>query len=181
MATGLIPLADAKRSLGIVGTADDADIQRYIEAATPVIENITGPLIAGSKVHTLSGGSGVLVLSGPFSTVTSVVESGVTITDYLADGPAGIIYAGTTVSSRDFKSGVRNIVVTVNVGNAEIPPNVILAARELVRVWWQQGRQGNRPAWGNDVPDGADVPMGFAIPRRVVELLRPHARADGFA
>lgn len=179
---GLITLADAKASLGIPAatTANDADIEKYIEAATPVIENITGPLLAGARTVAVDGGSGAILLER-FTAVTAITESGTAITDYVADPHAGIIYAGTTTSQRAFKAGVRNIVVTVTVGAATIPPNIALATRELVRHWWQQGRQGNRPAFGNEGVSDVSVPSGFAVPRRVIELCEPNRRTEGFA
>lgn len=183
VANGLITLADAKASLGIptATTANDADIERYIEAATPVIENITGPLLAGSRVYSVDGGVAAVLVGSRFNAVTSVTESGAVITDYVADGESGIIFAGSQAGSRTFTSGVRNIIVTVTVGSATIPPNITLATRELVRHWWQLGRQGNRPAFGNEGVGDVSVPSGFAVPRRVIELCEPNRRTAGFA
>lgn len=180
---GLITLADAKASLGIPAavTTNDSDIERYIEAATPVIENITGPLLLAARVYVLDGGSGAVLVGSGFNTVTSVTESGVPITDFVADAPSGIIYAGSAANPRLFKSGLRNVVVVLSVGASVIPPNVVLATRELVRHWWQQGRQGNRPAFGNEGVSEVNVPSGFAVPRRVIELCEPNRRTAGFA
>lgn len=180
---GLITLAEARSSLGWAAsdTANDSDLERYVEAATPVIENITGPLVARTETFKFDGGFRAVVLPVRFATVTSVVESGVTVTDYVAEPDAGLIAAGTTTSPREFESGHQNIVVTVTTGAATVPANVKLAARELVRHWWQQGRQGNRPGFGNDMPADGGVPMGFAVPKRVLELLEPSPRLAGFA
>ncbi|TFD80710.1 phage gp6-like head-tail connector protein [Cryobacterium sp. Sr8] len=180
---GLITLADAKASLGIplATTTNDADLERYIEAATPVIENITGPIIPVSRVFAVDGGSYAVLVGCRFNAVTSVAESGTVITDFVSDGEAGIIYAGSTAGSRAFTSGVRNVIVTVTVGSAAVPPNVALATRELVRHWWQLGRQGNRPAFGNEGVGEVSVPSGFAVPRRVIELCEPNRRMAGFA
>lgn len=179
---GLITLEDARKSLGwaVTDTANDADLERYIEAATPVIENITGPLIARSESYTFDGGSRAVVLPVRFASVTTVVESGVTITDYVAEPDAGVIAAGSTSSPREFAAGHQNVVVTVQVGSATVPAHVKLATRELVRHWWQQGRQGNRPGFGNEMP-AETTPMGFAVPKRVRELLEPSPRLAGFA
>jgi len=180
---GLITLAEARSSLGWATgqTADDADLEKYIEAATPVIENITGPLIARTGVvFTLDGGRTRLVLPTRFNTVTTLVESGVTVTDFVAEPSAGIITGGTTGSPRYFASGVQNIVVTVTTGAATVPANVNLATRELVRHLWQQGRQANIPSFGEGPPDNM-VPMGFAVPKRVMELLQSSPRIAGFA
>ena len=180
---GLITLADAKASLGIPATTttNDSDIERYIEAATPVIENITGPLLLSSRAYRLDGGGGAVLVGSGFNSVTSVTESGTPITDYVADTAAGIIYAGSAASPRTFRPGIGSVVVVVSVGAASIPANIILATRELVRHWWQQGRQGNRPAFGNEGVSEVSVPSGFAVPRRVIELCEPNRRTAGFA
>lgn len=178
--SGLIDLADAKTSLGITTTTHDNDIQRYIGAATPVIERITGPILLGSRTYALDGGKGSVVLPVRFNTVTSVTESGTLTTDYHSAPSQGIIYAGTTVAARTFANGIRNIVVVVTVGAAAVPENVALAARELVRHWWQLGRQGNRPSFGDD--GALEVANGFGVPtRRVFELCAPNVDMGGFA
>lgn len=180
---GLITLEEARKSLGweASNTANDSDLERYVEAATPVIENITGPLLVRSVTYKFDGGFRAVVLPDRFTSVTAVVESGVTVTDYVAEPDAGIIAAGTATSPREFEAGHQNVVVTVSVGAATVPAHVKLATRELVRHWWQQGRQGNRPGFGNDVPIEGGTPMGFAVPKRVRELLEPSPRLAGFA
>ena len=178
---GLCSLAEARDSLNWKGTdtANDADLEKYIEAATPLIEEHSGPLIVRSRVFKFDGGRSAVALPVKFTTVTSVVEDGVTVTDIVADPTSGVIYAGTTTSLRDFNGGVQNIVVTVSVGSATIPANVVLATRELVRHLWQLGRQGNRPSLNNDPIEV--IPQHFAMPKRVLELLSPNRNLGGFA
>lgn len=183
---GLITLADARASLNLTtaNVANDSDIESYVEAATPVIENIVGPVLVASRTFTFDGGVSTLVVPVRFTSVTSVVESGVTITDYVADTVAATITAGETGGVRDFAYGFQNVVITVSVGTAAsvaaVPANIRLATRELVRFWWQQGRQANIPAFG-EAPESGSVPMGFAVPKRVYELLEPNKRVAGFA
>ena len=183
---GLITLADARKSIygntyATAPTTLDSDIEDYVEAATPVIENICGPVLVKTRTFTHDGGVTSILLPYAISSVTSVTENGVAITDYTADLTRGIIHAGTYDANREFESGLANIVITVVVGNATIPPNVILATRELVRFWWQLGRQANRPGVAEAGDAAPDLPMGFAVPRRVTELLRPNPRMAGFA
>lgn len=175
---GLITLAEAKLSIfnSATSTANDADVEAYIEAATPVIEDITGPMLRREVTVALDGGRPSVLLPWPVNSVVSVTVGGVASTDHTVSLASGIIYAGSS-----FAAGVSNVVVVASIGPATIPPNVKLATRELVRFWWQQGRQGNRPAFGNDGADSVDVPSGFAVPRRVVELCKPNRRVDGFA
>lgn len=177
--TGLIDLEDVKKSLGITTATNDEDLQRYIDAATPVIEQKTGPLTPGSRTYKLDGGLSVLSLPVKFNAVTTLKENGVTITDYVADGSAGLIFGGTTTVPRLFETGTRNIEVTVTVGAPVIPWNVQLAARELVRHWWQLGRQGPRPQFENG---SMVVANGFGVPtKRVMEILESSYGLEGFA
>lgn len=183
---GLITLAEARASLGWAATqtSDDADLERYVEAATPIIENITGPVLVASRVEALDGGRQSVLFPVRFTSVTSVTENGRAVTDYVADAKAGIITKGKIDAPDVFEPGMQNIVVTVSVGYAddasEVKANVKLAARELVRFMWQQGRQANIPAFGEG-PESGSVPMGFLVPKRVQELLEPSRRLPGFA
>jgi hypothetical protein len=63
-----------------------------------------------------------------------------------------------------------------------VPPNVRLAARELLRHWWQLGKQGQGGA-GNGFGQGAETytPGGYAVPYRVVQLCGRLNRLGGFA
>lgn len=174
---GLISLAEARTSLGwsATDTTNNTDLEAYISAATPYIEYISGPMFAESRTVTFDGGRRALLLPHRFNTVTSVTVSGVVSTSYVADAEAGIIFGGSTSTPANFGSGTRNVVVVVTVGYATIPPNVSLATRELVRLWWQQGRQANK--FG--APDEAQLTTG--ILGRVKALLGASPPVAGFA
>ena len=179
---GLVTLAEARAALGwaATDTSNDSQLERYVEAATPLVEFHTGPLIQRSRVFTFDGGSSTIVVPVRFASVTSIVESGVTITDVVTDLQAATITAGTTDGVRDFAYGYQNVVVTVAVGVATIPENVKLATLVAVTLWWQQNKQANTPAFGG-AADAAPVPMGFALPKRSLEHLEPTKRIAGFA
>lgn len=180
---GLTSLVNVKLSLGLpiaANAALDTDMEAYISAATPVIEDITGPMYAESRTVYFDGGTAAVSLPFRFNAVTTVTVSGTATTNYVANVRAGVIYAGGSTSPTTFEYGTQNVVVVVTVGYATIPPNIELAARELVRHWWQIGRQGVRPDV-QGAPDAAPVAQGFAVPRRVTELCAPHARLAGFA
>lgn len=184
---GLISLTEARDAIfgaqaGTAPTGRDSTIEDYVEAATPVIEGLPGigPQYAESRTYTLNGygTAGVLMLPVKFNTVTSVTVDGVATTAYKAAPSAGLIYAGSD-GFGSWGVGVRNIVVVVTVGSATIPPHVQLAARELVRHWWQQGQQGNRPSFGDGSSDPA---VAFGVPtRRLMELLGSGDGVAGFA
>lgn len=181
---GLCTLAEARTSLfglnvATEPTTRDSLIEDYISAATPVIEKITGPMYAESRTLYFDGGEEALVLPYRFNAVTSITVDGSAYTSYVADAAKGIIYAGTSSAPSSFSSGTQNITVVVTVGYATIPPNVKLAARELVTHWWRNGQQGNRPAFGDSSSDPA---VQFGVPtRRLMELLSGSEAVAGFA
>ena len=181
---GLITLDEAKRSIFNSATStpsasDVADIEDLISAATPVIESLTGPMYVRNESFTFDGGGPNVILPVRFNSIVSVTEDGDSVTAY-GDGPAGIVYAGTAAVPYDFADGHGNIVVTVSVGEETIPPNVKQATRELVRIWWQQSRQGSRPAFGEEATPVV-TPQGFAIPWKVEQLCKPNPGQAGFA
>jgi len=180
---GLITLADARASLGLTSTNTqyDTDIENYIMAATPVIENIAGDMIVRTKTFYFNGGRPSVLIPQHINSVTSVKEWGMGITDYVVALDAGVVYAGSIWIKRDFLPGNQSVEVVCSVGLPVIPQNVKLATRELVRHWWQIGRQGTRPAIGQAESSQPEVSSGFAVPRRVIELLQATPRMAGFA
>lgn len=167
--------------------ADREDMRLVIAAATEVIEDVVGTVVATTKTQTSDGGKQGVALYHRPTAITSVVEDGVTLTDgvgYVAALDLGIVYAGTTRSPRFFNPGRRNIVITYTAGATTISPNVLQAAVELCRHMWALTRQSNvRAQLPGDQPteDYAETPSGFLIPRRVMQLLKPDQRTGGFA
>lgn len=178
---GLITLAQAKLSIynGNPVATYDSDIEDYITAATPVIEEITGPMYVRNETRRFNGGNEVVCMPWPFTSIVSITEGGVVTTDYTPDPATGLIWAGSSTSPRYWAVGRYSVVVIASVGPATVPMNVQLATRELVRHLWQVGRQGNRPAYGNE--EMTETPSGFAVPRRVVDLCRSNRQIGGFA
>jgi hypothetical protein len=181
----IISLDDAKAALNMT-TMDNAqldDLRLYIAAATPVIEDIVGVVVPRTVVQKSDGGmSSVILWETPVS-VQSVTENGSAITDYWLDTQAGIIYGGTATSGRKFATGRGGVVVTYTAGYQVIPANIRLATRELVRHWWQVGKQAMRQGPVNTTAH-MDVwtPSGYAVPRRVMELCQSSRQMlGGFA
>lgn len=179
----LISLNDLREALNLAATntTHDAELRLYLAAATLVIETIDRPYLTQSRTHTFDGGRKSLVLpETPISTVTSITNSptpGTTETlptsTYRVDEFAGVIhyYLGR------FPAGSRNITVSYTVGDTVVPPNVVLAARELCRHWWQRSQQSPRPSFGGASADGDTVYVAnYAVPYFVIGLLQP---ADG--
>lgn len=180
----IVSMQDVRDALNIPTgvTANDEELRRFLAAATPVVEEIAGPVVRATKTWTTSGGRTALAVPhSQLASVSSVVVNGSTLTpgsDYITDLPSGLIYAGTRSAPSRFAAG--DVVITYVVG-AGAGSNVWLAACELVRFWWQQGQQTQgRPAFGGTVDVGDYVSSaGYAVPRRVIELLSPNAPAPG--
>lgn len=184
---GLITLEYALEGLNYTGTAAarDADITAYVQAATPLIEHMTGRLLPETKTRRFDGGKSALLLSDNLANaaaVTAVTEDESPIADYVVDAEARIIYAGTRSAPRRFNDGIQNIAVTYSTGYTEIPQALQLAARELVRHMVQVGKQAGRmgPLANPNPGQNNAVPMGFILPERVIELCAPF-RQGGFA
>lgn len=174
---GLISLAEARQALNLAATntSNDDELRLYIAAATNVIEDIAGAQVLRTFVETRDGGTlGFPLANQPIYSVTSVTEAGTTLAagDYSVNMLAGTITRMVGIQPYPFRYGVQNIVITYKAGNPVISAASQLAARELVREWWQQGQQGGRPAFGGGQP--AELPPpSYAVMRRVIELLNP--------
>lgn len=154
------------------------DLRLYVAAATPVIEDITGPILADTRTRTVTGGRESVILPGQPSEVVAVEVNGEPVTAWWLQ--YGILFAGSRSIPSRFPGG--ELVVVYRVGNQVVPPNVRLAARELVRHWVQVGKQAVGGGIRNqDFNDDVFTPSGFAVPRRVIELCQPHAQVGGFA
>lgn len=163
-------------------SARDADVVRYIQAATPVIEHLAGgPILARTETQFRDGGKRAVLLSGRIASkaaVTAVRVDGETVDGYTLDPSSGIVYAG---GGQTFTDGFRNVEIDVTVGMSDIPETLQLATRELVRHWIQQGKQAPRAgvlAFGDDAAALVDDP--YAVQRRVRQLCAPYA-GNGFA
>ena len=197
----IISLAEARAALGtaVANTTKDEDLRSYIYAATPVMEDICGPILRTSRVETYDGGGPTLALLwSPVISISSILESygnnmrTLTLQDpfagtgqdgygYTVDLASGIVTRRSAGVSRPFALGRRNVQVSYVSGRATIGGNIILGTRRLVKFLWQQDQQGFRPSMG--APDTAmtTTPAGFAVPRAVIELCAGDVRGPGNA
>jgi hypothetical protein len=172
----IISLDDARLALSFPANTDPAkleDLRLYIAAATPIIEDIVGPVPVRTETQTIPKGWVYGALNFPVASIVSVVYAdGTTVsTDaYVPNIPHGLLTFHYAVTQA--------VTVTYTTGNAIVPPNVRLATRVLVKHWWEQDKQDLRNR-GN--PEMTWTPSGFAVPRRVIELCQPTARRGGFA
>ena len=202
--TVLITLADAKTHLNKSAsvTTDDAELQGFIDACTPVIENIAGPVFQRSVTEYYSGGVTSLILDNTpiVSPITSIIETygqtNYTLTEitlgssntgfgFTVDYTIGRIVRRAYNAEAMFPIGTNNVQVIYTAGLAAVPANVRLATLMLVQHLWgtsQLNKNGARPSLGGDDsftqnPFGS----GFAVPNRVRELLQASPRVPGIA
>ena len=199
----LISLADARAGLVLSpgNTAKDEDLRTYIAAATPIMEDLVGPILRTSRVESYDGGTTQInLLWAPLISVSSVIESygstyqrtltaqdiftgtgGMDAYGYTVDLTTGILTRRAAGVAIPFVAGKRNVQVSYVSGRAAITGNVLLATRRLIRHLWQQEQQSFRPDPRIAAEDTVRTPSGFAVPRAVVELCADSSRPPGLA
>lgn len=185
----IISLAEARAALDVptATLTNDDELRGYIAAATIVIENIVGTVLSRTVSETHSGaGRPFLALRQYPTAITSVTENAVTLgsTAYAFD-EAGLLWRGSQPNAGVWSAASpRNVVVTYTAGASSVPDNIIKAAANLVRHWWNQGlQQGYYVAGEPDTVAGATTIAGYAVPNFVVDMLKPSmaTKVVGFA
>ena len=199
----LVDIAGVKAHLNIplANTQQDDELQGFILAAADMARDHCGPFVP--EVHTQFFDGGVSTIVPDWLPVASVLSC----TEYyglsafaLTEQPLGaqmdafsftVDYATGEVLRRTFggeaamfAAGAKNIKLTYTAGRSgSVPWTVRLGVLELVRHLWQLTQQGGRPKFGGAGLDGEStaVPMGFALPSRVLELWQPAKRPPGIA
>jgi hypothetical protein len=139
------------RAAGIITSAADREQLRWLcLAASTAVEGDLGRVIAPRQVvEAHDGGKTAIVLrSTPLISVTSVVESGTTLTtaDYVASTATGILYRGTQQSPSVWAAGTETVTVMARVGYT-VPPRVARkVALGVVERAWQASQQAPHDA-----------------------------------
>lgn len=172
-----VPLSAVKTHLNITSTAQDGELQAFIDAAETAIEQRVGPLCPVVTTERSRANGGTFVLgTTPVVSLTSLTPVGGTAYDVATldvDVLAGTV--GRT-SGGSFSTGNFDIVYVA--GRATCPADLELAVKELVRHLWESQRTPARFP-GSDEPI-APTGAGYLMPYRVQELLAPHEQF-GFA
>jgi hypothetical protein len=206
----LVDLETVKSYPGVNIAANDHRLDDrligFIEAARPLIEQITGPIIPTVYDEKYAGGNNTISLSHraavgygttPILNVMAVSEY-VGPTEYplanVADAALGSIYSFEvnerygTITRRTsgggtiaFPAGPNSVHVVYQAGQGVVPANVQEATLELVRMNYETTMAvgaGRRTQSDLDQPG---PPLGFFMSRRVHELLSPTRRFPAIA
>lgn len=202
--TDLITIGDVAAHLNWDSTQQGKcgpEMARFISAVTPVVEHIIGPVVAQPFDEWFDGGGPQIILRRPVISVSLLTESAgnslYTLTSepltdpgdgygYTLDSVTGAVTRRRSGIASAFADGTQNVHVIYTAGmcadTSTVPANVALAALELIRINWQPQQGGNRPQMGaNDTPVADAMHMGFFVPNRVMELLRPNVSSVGIA
>jgi hypothetical protein len=193
----LISLGDLRDQLNIsaTDTTATAKLLRFMQSATDVIQNITGPLMGQSRTDYFDGNRETVVLMVRWvQSITTITETLGTTTFTLTEQPLGA--GGATqfgytwdrnthkITRRAngltscFPDGDGNVAVTYKQGINPLPQDITDATGELIRHWWQNGQQPRSVSFtnpGQNDDAGAVGSIGYWVPNRVNELLAPYA------
>jgi hypothetical protein len=192
-------LADLKATLNDTSgsTANDAELQRFLDAALPVIESITGPIAPRAFFETHDGGRSKIVLRQlPVISIASLTEyTGVTpqiltlVTDpsmastysYSYDPQSGLVDRRVPGGVVPFAAGTDNILVTYTAGYAVTPGHIYQAVLLQAAFMYQSTQLGGRPSFNGNASYGgaAGSGFGFGIPNMVRQLVEPAQHAPG--
>jgi hypothetical protein len=206
--TQIVSLAEAEAELNMTATPADGGtkLQGFIDAASVVIEDIVGPVIARTTTEIRDGGDvSIFLWHAPVISVTTIVET-IGITTYtLTNQPVGaavdnygfsiddprvgrITRRSAGSSAFPFFKNTGNVSITYVYGRTSLAitdgfdgPNIRLATLKLIRHMWAQ-EQGNRPTFGDPAAEPmTKTPSGFLVPNSVKELCQPSLRDPVFS
>jgi hypothetical protein len=197
----IVDMASVKAHLNmpLADTSQDDELQGFMLAMEPIIEDINGYIVPKTTVEYFDGANMTICVSRqPLISVTSIYEYYGLSQFLLTEQPLGAQANafGFTVDqltgqimrrtfggqAARFAIGEKNVKVTYVSGLNSVPFNVRLGCLELLRHNWQLTQQAGRRKFGRAAEDGEPhIPIGFAVPDRVVEMLAPGRRPPGIA
>lgn len=199
----LIDLVDLKDELNLQPSdrSKDAKLRRWLDAATHVIENVTGPIRPQPRTDYFDGETTFVVLPYRWVAGITLITETRGITNYvLTEQPLGqsINAFGYTwdrtinkITRRGYGGGVtlfppgeQIVTVQYTLGMATLPLDIQTAAAELIKHWYAQSQTPGRGT-GLGFPGQAEDQAGVAvvgnyfIPNAVMERLAPWRRRPG--
>lgn len=198
----VVDLASVKAHLNMPlnDTSQDQELMGFILGAGRVIRDMIGPYTPESHTEYFDGG--VMTISvawQPVISIQSIYEYYGLSAFLLTEQPLGtqinafgftVDYITGQITRRTFGGqaalfafGDKNVKCVYTAGRSDVAYNVRLGALELIRHNWSMTQQAGRPRMraGMDAGGELAVPIGFAVPDRVVEWLAPDRRPPGIA
>lgn len=182
----ILSLADAKQHLNVptTNTTDDDEIREHILAVTGYIESKVGPVVRRQHTEIVRYVCGGVydtrhrrVLSVDDITVLRDSSNPITLANIDIDAAQGTLYLidGTWFPLEPW-------AITYTVGRPEIPANILLAAKLLLRYTWdsQRGAATSTPLSAGQSPAEL-LAYGVNIPPRALALLESARERTGFA
>lgn len=169
--TEIVSLAEVKDHLNIPAsnTSHDAELALFREAAQEAVEHLIGPVlwrvVTETTRPTIDGD--VLLRTFPVVSVDDVTHSaGVTVDGWTLDASLGTVTG--------LRTGAE-LTVTYTAGRTSLPSSVKLATLIIAgHLWTTQRGPSSSPTALQDGDAGEPVPgLGYSIPNRAVDLLRP--------
>lgn len=170
--SGLVSLAEVRAHLEFrnpdTANAKDEELRRYIDAATDFIESRIGPVVRRTITEVVRPASGILFMSGPVISVTSITDtygygSTYNVANFLPDGSA--IYPLANVATVSYP-----VTVTYVGGRAVIPALIRQAALDYVKWMWDSSQRGPTSL---PVEDFGVQPQA-TVPFRILQALEPY-------
>lgn len=172
----VLELEDVKDHLNIEGRDHDAELQAFIDGAEAAVSRIIGPLVVTQFTERVRGARTMLEVSKlPAVDLLSLAPAGSISSiplDRLYLDPAGTVEYLAPFGR--FSAGVYDITYTA--GWANVPGDVDLALKEMVRHLWRSQRGPTvRPGSGGSESVSNTLPgAAYAFPIRVEQLLSPY-------
>lgn len=162
------------RAGGIITKVDDLEqLQWLCQVATDSVERDLGRIILPRTVTEAHQGGGptILLRSTPVISVTSVADTGVTVTDWVL-GSGGVLYR----NPGRFSYGPESVTVTYLAGYLDPPRCVRQAALILIQNLWQSSQQASHPLVDEYAENAGERPLWqmqmSPIDQRAYESLR---------
>lgn len=180
-------LAEFKAELGITNNQHDIELPRFLNAATLKIVELCGPLSEVQLVEdTRNAREHVHLRDWPILSVQSVTlhPSGrvVGADNITVAGPQGYVL-DPDAAMITYAFGGSHVRVAYTAGRAAVPDDLKTAVLDLATHLWRASQNrtglGQRAVFGGATRDpdmNSPYPAGFAMPRRVTELIEAHLR-----
>lgn len=200
LSLNVITMAEAKKAINLdaANTDHDTEVASYVTAVSLAMDKLFGPIVQREVIESHDGGGSVFLRRTPVASIVSVVErSGSTATtltaedfqaptgaDYQVDSETGILKRRGGGSTRWFAPGSQNVIVTYIAGRfastAAVDARFKQGASIMFSHLWRP-EQGVAAGPFAAESGGGQLPLTFAVPNAVVQLLADERLAPAVA